>query len=216
MDPAEAARVCGDVIRIVLQERSGEPQDRDTRNAIDGIVAMLLPRLDRGAAHLCANELSMLMFAEADVNNADPAVRNRGMMVMTAACWRNRRRTPSWRKPARSRSLADRDHGDEGSSRITGVTCAVSNHGSRFGRRALPLPPHHARTGRPAQDADVLRPGASVVLDHLGNRYGRRFDNHWAFVRFAREQGLGLDFTTPPKRPDPTESVKRMLVILAR
>ena len=42
---------------------------------------MLLPRLDRGAAHLCANELSMLMFAEADVNNADPTVRNRGMMA---------------------------------------------------------------------------------------------------------------------------------------
>ena len=42
-----------------------------------------------------------------------------------------------------------------------------------------------------------------VVLDRLGNRYGRRFINHWAFVRFAREQGLDLDLTTPPKRPDP-------------
>ena len=72
MEPAEAAQVCSDVIRIVLQERSAEPRDRNTRNAIDGIVAMLLPRLDRGAAHLCANELSMLMFAEADVNKADP------------------------------------------------------------------------------------------------------------------------------------------------
>ena len=59
-------------------------------------------------------------------------------------------------------------------------------------------------------------PARRVVLDHLGNRYGRRFVNHWAFVRFAREQGLGLDFTTPPKRPDPKESVERMLVILAR
>jgi hypothetical protein len=55
-----------------------------------------------------------------------------------------------------------------------------------------------------------------VVLDHLGNRYGRRFVNHWAFVRFAREQGLDLDFTTPLRRPDPQESVKRMLEILDR
>ncbi len=54
------------------------------------------------------------------------------------------------------------------------------------------------------------------VLDHLGDRYGRRFINHWAFVRFARERNLGLDFTTPPKRPDPKESVKRMLEILHR
>jgi hypothetical protein len=53
-----------------------------------------------------------------------------------------------------------------------------------------------------------------VILHHLGNRYGRRFVNHWAFIRFAREQNLGLDFTTPPKRPDPGESVRRMLEIL--
>ncbi len=52
-----------------------------------------------------------------------------------------------------------------------------------------------------------------VVLDRLGNRYGWRFDNHWAFVRYAREQGLDLDFTTPPKRPDPPKSAKRMLEI---
>jgi hypothetical protein len=38
-------------------------------------------------------------------------------------------------------------------------------------------------------------------LEHLDNRYARRFANHWEFVRFARERGLDLDFTTPPKRP---------------
>jgi predicted ATP-grasp superfamily ATP-dependent carboligase/predicted Ser/Thr protein kinase len=53
-----------------------------------------------------------------------------------------------------------------------------------------------------------------VVLDILGRRYGRRFFNHWAFVRFAHEQNLGLDFTTPPRRPDPQESIKRMLAML--
>src|SRR5262249_36558686 len=40
-----------------------------------------------------------------------------------------------------------------------------------------------------------------IVLKHLGNRYGRRFANHWDFVRYAKEQQLDLDFTTPPKRP---------------
>lgn len=49
-----------------------------------------------------------------------------------------------------------------------------------------------------------------VVLDHLGNRYGRRFANHWAFVRFAREQKLNLDFTTPPKRPEAKEAGTRV------
>jgi predicted Ser/Thr protein kinase len=55
-----------------------------------------------------------------------------------------------------------------------------------------------------------------VVLDHLGNIHGQRFTNHWAFVRFAREKGLQLDFTTPPRRPDPEESIKRMFAILDR
>jgi hypothetical protein len=41
-----------------------------------------------------------------------------------------------------------------------------------------------------------------VILDQLGNRYGRRFATHWDFVRYAREQKLDLDFTTPPQRPD--------------
>ena len=57
MEPAEAARVCGDVIRIVLQERTAEPQNR---NAIDAIVAMLLPRLDRESCSPLRNELLML------------------------------------------------------------------------------------------------------------------------------------------------------------
>jgi hypothetical protein len=47
-----------------------------------------------------------------------------------------------------------------------------------------------------------IRHFGRVVLDHLGNRYRRRFDTHWDFVRYAQEQGLDLDFTTPPKRPE--------------
>ncbi len=53
-----------------------------------------------------------------------------------------------------------------------------------------------------------------VVLDHLGNIPGRRFANHWGFVRFAHEKGLQLDLTTPPRRPNREETVKRMLAIL--
>jgi tRNA A-37 threonylcarbamoyl transferase component Bud32 len=41
-----------------------------------------------------------------------------------------------------------------------------------------------------------------VILDQLGNRYRRRFDTHWDFVRYAQQQHLDLDFTTPPKRPE--------------
>jgi serine/threonine protein kinase len=41
-----------------------------------------------------------------------------------------------------------------------------------------------------------------VILTQLSNRYGRRFDSHWDFVRYAQGHELNLDFTTPPRRPD--------------
>ena len=53
-----------------------------------------------------------------------------------------------------------------------------------------------------------------VVLDHLGNRYHRKFANHWQFVRYAKDHHLNLDFTTPPKRPDPKGLADRILAIL--
>jgi hypothetical protein len=40
-----------------------------------------------------------------------------------------------------------------------------------------------------------------VVLKHLGNSYRSTFANHCEFFRFAHEQHLDLDFTSPPKRP---------------
>jgi hypothetical protein len=40
-----------------------------------------------------------------------------------------------------------------------------------------------------------------IVLDHLGNRYHRTFADQWEFVRFAEEQKLDLDITSPPQRP---------------
>ena len=41
-----------------------------------------------------------------------------------------------------------------------------------------------------------------VVLDRLGDRYHRPFGDVWEFVRFAKEQHLDLDFTSPPIRPE--------------
>src|SRR5262249_13024993 len=47
-----------------------------------------------------------------------------------------------------------------------------------------------------------IEPTRRILLDQLGNRYRRTFADVWQFVRFAREQDLGLDFTTPPQRPE--------------
>jgi hypothetical protein len=39
-------------------------------------------------------------------------------------------------------------------------------------------------------------------LAQLAQRYRLPFADHWEFVRFATEQRLGVDFTTPPRRPE--------------
>jgi hypothetical protein len=44
-------------------------------------------------------------------------------------------------------------------------------------------------------------PARRLILDQLENRYWRSFAHDLEFVRFAQEQKLGLDFTTPPQRP---------------
>jgi tRNA A-37 threonylcarbamoyl transferase component Bud32 len=49
-------------------------------------------------------------------------------------------------------------------------------------------------------------PARRAVLDLLGNRYHRTFADQWEFVRYAKEQHLDLDFTTPPQRPEPLAS----------
>jgi hypothetical protein len=46
-------------------------------------------------------------------------------------------------------------------------------------------------------------PARRVILDLLEDRYQQRFVDHWDFVRYAEKQRLGLDFTTPPRRPEP-------------
>jgi hypothetical protein len=71
---------------------------------------------------------------------------------------------------------------------------------------ALHLEPPPCRLS-PQQLVDLLKhpfcvdQARRVVLEQLENRYGRKFADHWEFVRFACAQNLGLDFTTPPRRP---------------
>jgi hypothetical protein len=48
-----------------------------------------------------------------------------------------------------------------------------------------------------------------VVLKQLERRYRRTFADHWEFVRFAQQQNLGLDFTTPPRRPEAVQPEAR-------
>ena len=47
-----------------------------------------------------------------------------------------------------------------------------------------------------------------AVLDHLGLQHRRTFADQWEFVRYAKEQHLKLDFTTPAQQPEPLASAR--------
>ena len=68
-----------------------------------------------------------------------------------------------------------------------------------WNRGAFPAPTVRPGAGGLAQAAALRRPRARAILDHLEHRYQRPFADQWDFVRFAEEQKLGFDFTSPPK-----------------
>jgi serine/threonine protein kinase len=41
-----------------------------------------------------------------------------------------------------------------------------------------------------------------LVLEQLARHYHRDFADQWEFVKYVREQNIGLDLTTPPEKPD--------------
>jgi hypothetical protein len=103
--------------------------------------------------------------------------------------------------------------GPEIPSRGTSVAAAVASWagaGQPLGALGLVVPAAEPPPCRLStqQLVDLLKmpagtgPIRRLILDQFGNRYRRTFRDVWEFVRFAQESRLGLDFTTPPKRPD--------------
>jgi hypothetical protein len=201
MHPEDAAIVCGDAIRRLLQLRlslsnslyESSFEFQYDVSVCEYSIAVLIGRLEEKRAARLAFELAGLMCSEVGVNNehwelASPRPTNLNLLIT--------RYGP--RDKFSESQTTDGSTGDGPEPGSTSRSCQLTTQ----------------------ELVDLLKMPTCVgvarriVLDHLGNRYGHLFVNHWAFVRFAQAQNLGLDFTTPPKRPDPKESVKRMLEIL--
>jgi hypothetical protein len=197
MEPAEAARVCDRTIRTLLRARSVGPRADWDRPGFDSSVAELLPRLGARQANPLAAILAALMGAEqdaaiaADVFSDEPGERD----------W------PSG--PAiLSRVLTDTSPMQRAAHSLR---MAMPRMGLGIGvwpaSAALPAEPWPCRLTT-QELVDLLKMptclgrARRVVLEHLGQIHGRRFADHWEFVRFAHENHLSLDFTTSPRRPD--------------
>jgi hypothetical protein len=196
MGPTEAARVCGGAIRLSLQSFAiappGGPWDDPT------LVPGLLRFLDPARAKALTREAVMGLVSKRNVNQLTPNVDSLSLS-----------------------KIMDDTSTAEISRRVSFMAMMIGQAASgQFAwAGALAAEPLPCRLTT-QELVDLLKmptcfgKARRVVLDHLGNRYRRRFVNHWAFVRFASEQGIELDFSTPPKRPDAQQSAKRMLEIL--
>jgi hypothetical protein len=187
--PAESSRLCDNAANTLWRARAGLAHDVTLRYSIDATMARLLRHLDSKAAQNRARKLSAWIVAE-------------------------------WHGRSEAQTLADVLTDTSRPQILRRASLMATGSVGQGIEAALTAIPRAMAEPFPCrlttQDlVDLLKMptciGAArrVVLNHLGNRYGRRFANHWAFVRFAREQNLGLDFATPPRRPELAQSTDR-------
>jgi predicted Ser/Thr protein kinase len=190
LDRSEGERICSQALGIV-QQREASATDRSERLKFKVARSWLVQQFTGEKAHDIATQQAREIAASPDVNWYD----SRGLGNPRDAL--DRFLTEATRPHRNHRAVA--------TATAAGLACG----GPLPALAALPAAgePLPCRLSTP-ELVELLKyptcfgPARQVVLKHLGNRYGRRFANHWEFVRFAQEQGLGLDFTTPPKRPE--------------
>jgi hypothetical protein len=202
IEATQASRICEGALRhLLLAGGSGRDEfdPEGDRLAIERDVSVLLPFLDTAKATSLAREWVTRLCSR----------------PFTGSLYRNGRKVLI--EERLNALLSDTSRPEQ--ARRAARMATVSLVGGPPAAARIAVEPFPCRLTTPELVELLKMPtcfgkARRAVLDHLGNRYGRRFGNDWAFVRFANEQNLGLDFTTPPKRPDPKESVKRMLEIL--
>jgi hypothetical protein len=196
LEPAQAARVFTEAAQSSILALEQSPDQRERREAAE-CLAILLEPLDgegpRHAAHVLLRHLISdpgLLYRDGFDKDGFPVRDFRPdaleHLLTSAARPQVQRRAPA-----------------------VAAALGVSAQGPALSLALLPAAgePLPCRLG--TQDlVELLKmptcvgPVRRVVLDQLGNRYGRRFETPWDFVRYAGEEGLKLDLTTAPRRPE--------------
>jgi hypothetical protein len=195
LEPSRAAKLCRGAIQQLAGGRAKDREDQGVPVVFVQSVAMLLPFIDTPTAYALARELAP--YARALQLQSPP------------------------RMALLERVLSDTSRSVQ-IERATRI--ALATIGQRFGGHPgvsslIAVEPYPCRLTT-QELVDLLKTptcfgdARRIVLNHLGNRYARRFANHWEFLRFAHEKSLNLDLKTPPRRPDPKESLKWILEIL--
>ncbi|HKI33783.1 MAG TPA: protein kinase [Gemmataceae bacterium] len=193
LDPDEAARVCTEAARSylpALDQGSDEPARRDATE----LVSILIQSLDSEGASHAGRVFTRRIVSDQDLFYSPDGI-NRPPVFQPEVLVDFLTHLP--RPQVRERAVA--------------LAAAVGTMPSgplaslaslRMAGEPLPCRLITQDLVELLKMPTCVREVRPVILDQLGNRYGRRFDTHWDFVRYAQQQGLNLDFTTPPKRAD--------------
>ena len=196
----EAGALCVGVLQRILTPRVPELEDGRGVLGIDERMPAMLAEIHPEIAHLVARELSSLLVGDGSF----VVVRRMG----GAGSRFDSSDAPS-ADPASLESLLIDDSRSQRAAR--------KDPGADTPASSTPTYPCRLTT---QELVDLLKmptcfgEARHLILEQLGNRYGRKFASHWEFVRFARQQRFDLDLTTPPRRPDPKASLRRILVAL--
>jgi hypothetical protein len=203
LEPEPAAQLCTRSIRRLLHVRGLLSISVDARATLDRAVGSLLSRLSPQlaglvAAPLCSLSLSEVGYETHEYSHTTRSYEALKVLLPLSECAELALEGPALAYASQVLPWAG--------------TLLAAAHGATMRHLRCRLTPQELvdLLKMPTCYGDARR----IVLGHLGLLHGRHFVNHWAFVRFSTEQKLGLDFTTPPKRPDLKESIERMLRIL--
>jgi serine/threonine protein kinase len=197
LEAGAATRVCDRTIRDLLRARSARRRNAQDRRGFDSALAELLQGVPARDANPLAAVLAGLMWSEGDIGGEPGPVRSEPGFDDARL------------RKALSRVLTDtsREQRD-----LRAVRMVIRSIGTGLGALAtavsLEAEPWPCRLSS-QELVDLLKmptcigKARRVVLDQLGDVHGRRFANHWEFVRFSLENQRSLDLTTPPRRPDP-------------
>jgi hypothetical protein len=193
LEPRDAAALAAEAVPILLRAMQDDARDPGAlRRVAEGLSALAGCLEARDAAAVTAQAAAAFLHLMKDLN--DPLVLQslaRGFSAVLSA-------VPPAENPSRSATAAS-------------SVVFPAGIGQPLAALALVLPAAEPPPCRLSdqQLVELLKmptcvaEARRVILDQLGNRYRRSFADVWEFVRFAREQNLDLDFTTPPKRPEP-------------
>jgi hypothetical protein len=197
LDPAEAARLFTKAAQSSIQALEQSSDQKERREAAECLSILLEPLDGEGPRH-AGQVLLRQLISDPGLLYRDGFDRIFGFPVRTFRPYALEHLLTSAARPQVQRRAP-----------AVAAALGVSAQGPALSLPLLPAAgePLPCRLG--TQDlVELLKmptcvgPVRRVVLDQLGNRYGRHFETPWEFVRYAGEEGLNLDFTTPPRRPE--------------